>query len=129
MTVEGELQDAGPRKVKLIAECIYIRRDQSQILHDKRQAAQLTLDCVKKIGARTGNPLSRLCSRRAGGHVPGGGEPAEMLADSPFEWLRDLTQRSNRSRVSMADDSVAIEAAPRTEPASLAKRRRGDGGP
>src|SRR5215510_12468448 len=79
MTVEGELQDPSARKVKLVAECMYVRRDQAQILDDKRQTAQLTLECLKEIRSWTGNPLSRLCSRCAGGYVPGRSKGTEMI--------------------------------------------------
>src|SRR4029077_1361523 len=79
MTVEGELQDPSPRQLKLVAECVYVRRDQSQILDDERQTAQLTLDCLKEISSWTGDPLSRLCSRCAGGDVPGRGKGTEMI--------------------------------------------------
>jgi hypothetical protein len=36
-----------------------------------------------------------------------------MLSDPAFEWLRDLTKKTNRSRAWMAPESKVLEASSR----------------
>ena len=79
LAVESKLEDTHPRQLKLIAKSIHIRCDQPQILSDEWQRAQFSLYCLKEIGARTRDPLARLCRQCSYWYVPRRREPADPV--------------------------------------------------
>jgi hypothetical protein len=60
VAVEGELEDPGARNMELVAQGPHVWSDYPQILGDEWQAAQFTLHCPEKAGARSWYPLPRL---------------------------------------------------------------------
>ena len=79
MTIEGELQDAHPRQLKLVTQCPHVIRNHTQIFRNEWQTTQLCLHRLKKAGSRTRDPLARLSRWRSGGNVPRSREPAEVV--------------------------------------------------
>ena len=79
MTVKGELQDPSPRKLKLVTQCLNIRRDDSQIFDNERQVAKFFLHGFEKALARSGHPLSGLSCWRTRGNVPRSCKSAEVI--------------------------------------------------
>src|SRR5437870_13061369 len=57
MTVEGKLEDSSPRQLKLITQCLHVRRDNTQIFDDKLKVAQLL---VYRLETASTQPLHRL---------------------------------------------------------------------
>src|SRR5271157_5933680 len=79
ITVKGKLQNSRPRQLKLVAQCLYVRSNDTQIFHDERKTTHLVPNRFKKERARALHPLPRLsrcCARR---NVPRGREAAEVI--------------------------------------------------
>ena len=57
----------------------HVRRNESQILGNKGQAAQFLFRRQKEIRGRTGHPLAEPGVGSTHGHVPGSGEAPEMV--------------------------------------------------
>ena len=79
VTVKSKLEDPSAGDLKLIAELGNVWRDNTEILSDEWQSAQLSFYRVEKIRARTGHPLAGLGSRCSGWYVPRGAKTAEVI--------------------------------------------------
>src|SRR5690242_9689001 len=79
VTIERELQDAGARQLKLVAEQRHVRSDGAQILDYKWQAPQFSLDGLEKTRSWTRYPLAILRCLGTGRYVPGSREAPEVI--------------------------------------------------
>src|SRR5580692_2639781 len=59
-TVKGKLQNSCSRQLKLVAQCLYIRSNDTQIFDDERETTQFVPNCFEKARARALHPLPRL---------------------------------------------------------------------
>jgi hypothetical protein len=50
VAVEGELEDSCPGHLKLVAQLTNVRRDESQVLRNERQSAEVSLDSAPGPG-------------------------------------------------------------------------------
>src|SRR5260370_37771605 len=71
--------------MKMVGELTNVRRDESQVLRDERQSAEVSLDRAKELSARTRRPLARLGGWRPGWDVPGGGELTKMIQPNQIQ--------------------------------------------
>src|SRR5215467_1494198 len=121
MTVKGELQNPGTRQLKLVAQCLHIRSNNSQIFDDELQVAQLVSYCFKKMGARPWYPLSGLGRWCACWNMPCGREAAEVIQANRIHVSEQGSHSVNRPTVTRCPqgvpvvDGIAPQLALRTE--------------
>src|SRR5712692_10628907 len=96
MTIKGELQNPGPRHLKLVTQRVYVRSNKTQIFGDERQATQLLTHRFEEVGARTLHPLSGLSRWRARWNVPRGREAAEVIQANRIHVSEQGTQPVDR---------------------------------
>src|SRR5213594_1830289 len=78
-TIKGELKHAHSRKAKFVPECYHMRSDESQILGDERQAAQLSLDHLEEIRSWALSPMAGLSRPSPRRDVPRGAKSSKMV--------------------------------------------------
>jgi hypothetical protein len=90
-SIERELEHASAWYVEIVAQSVYVWRNQTQIFGDERQTAQLFLHCLQKSGARTRHPLPGLGRRSTCGNVPRGCEPSEVIKPNDVDMIQKCT--------------------------------------
>src|SRR5258705_13937799 len=108
MTVEGELQNSGSRKLELVTQRPYVRRNKTQIFGDERQATQLFVHRFEKAGARTLHPLSGLSRGRARWNVPRGRESAEVIQSNRIHVSEQGTQPVDRPAITGCANRIPV---------------------
>jgi|HubBroStandDraft_6_1064221.scaffolds.fasta_scaffold03500_7 hypothetical protein len=108
ITVKGKLQNSRSWQLKLVAQCLYVRSNDTQIFDDEWETTQFVPNRFKKERARPLYPLSRLSRWCACRNVPRGREPAEVIHTNCIHVSKQGAQAINRPAVTGCAKSIPV---------------------